>query len=79
MFEASGGYFLRKFGIWAKPFRSPSPLQTSSSPAEVRIGPPVEARFRATNRETDDEPTILWFYGDIMGYNMYNIIISYKI
>lgn len=42
MFEASGGYFLRKFGIWAKPFRSPSPLQTSSSPAEVRIGPPVE-------------------------------------
>lgn len=35
--------------------------------------------LRATNRETDDEPTILWFYGDIMGYNMYNIIISYEI
>eukprot|EP00435_Cladocopium_sp_Y103_P013377 s137_g3.t1 len=40
MFEATNSP--RKFGIWAKPFRSPSPLQTSSSPAEVRIGPPVE-------------------------------------
>lgn len=43
--NSKNGQTFQKFGIWAKPFRSPSLTSTTSSTsssAEVRIGPPVE-------------------------------------